>query len=518
MNNRADALVIGAGPAGAAAAILLARAGWHVILVEQDTYPRRKVCGECIAAGSLALLDELGVGEGVRAHAGPELRQIGWMSDAPTLIADLPNCTEGPYRYGRALGRQHLDGLLVERALAHGVTLLQPGKVRTVRGEPGAFQCDVETSTDAAADHVTRLGRRQTLHSAMVIDAHGSWQRGPSVLLNGRRTAPRALRRGSDLFAFKTTFQRTTLAQGLLPVLTFAGGYGGMVIADQGQATLACCLRRDTLAACRALQPGVPAGEAVETYLRHACLGVREALEGAQRASSWLTVGPLRPGMRSHADCTLFQVGNAAGESHPLIGEGISMALQSAALLANELTRQPPAAITARSARDLQRRYTAAWRQEFAPRMRLAAIYAHVAMRPSMARPARALLKRWPTLLTEAARLAGKARVATFPTHSHYPGINMSTLEILQDLLIKEYTLTREQLAPDAQLTALGVDSLGLIELMFQVEDRFGITLPEDKPPIMVTIGDLAVYVDNFLVPRTASPQSTAAAAVLPVT
>src|SRR3981189_1969297 len=51
MNFDCDALVIGAGPAGAASAILLAQAGWRVIIVEQHTYPRRKVCGECITAG-----------------------------------------------------------------------------------------------------------------------------------------------------------------------------------------------------------------------------------------------------------------------------------------------------------------------------------------------------------------------------------------------------------------------------------------------------------------------------------
>ena len=103
MTTTADALVMGAGPAGTATAILLARAGWQVVLVEQDSFPRRKVCGECITAGTLALLDELGIGAGVRAHAGPELRQVGWMSESATLIADFPVCTPGPYRYGRAL-------------------------------------------------------------------------------------------------------------------------------------------------------------------------------------------------------------------------------------------------------------------------------------------------------------------------------------------------------------------------------------------------------------------------------
>src|ERR1700677_2726366 len=72
----ADALVIGAGPAGASTAILLQSAGWRVILVEQHAYPRQKVCGECLSAASLALLDRLGVGAAVRDRAGPELQQI----------------------------------------------------------------------------------------------------------------------------------------------------------------------------------------------------------------------------------------------------------------------------------------------------------------------------------------------------------------------------------------------------------------------------------------------------------
>ena len=95
------------------------------------------------------------------------------------------------------------------------------------------------------------------------------------------------------------------------------------------------------------------------------------------------------------------------------IGEGIAMALQSAALLAPELIRLTPAKAMARAARDLQGRYALAWRREFSRRLRVASLYAHIAMRPSLARPARALLGRWPTLLTAASRLAGKARVGT---------------------------------------------------------------------------------------------------------
>ena len=50
---RHDALIVGAGPAGSAAARLLAQAGWSVALVEKAEFPRRKVCGEFISATTI---------------------------------------------------------------------------------------------------------------------------------------------------------------------------------------------------------------------------------------------------------------------------------------------------------------------------------------------------------------------------------------------------------------------------------------------------------------------------------
>jgi menaquinone-9 beta-reductase len=399
MNFDCDALVIGAGPAGTASAILLAQAGWHVIIVEQHTYPRRKVCGECIAAGNLELLDQLGIGPDFRRAAGPELRRIGWMGASSTSTADMPPCTGGRYRYGRAVGRDWLDTKLLQRAASLGVVALQPARARTIGGELGGYECTVDSLP----------GGPRTLRTPVVVDAHGSWERGPTYSTNERAGAARVSRSSSELLAFKANFRNATLAPGFLPVLVLPGGYGGMVVADGGLTTLACCLRRDTLSACRALLPHASAGAAVEAFLRHSCSGVHAALEGAHREGAWLSVGPLRPGVRIGIAGGVFRVGNAAGESHALIGEGISMALQSSALLAAMLTRRPAAAIRGRVGIELHRSYAAAWRRAFAPRLRLAAIYAHVAMRPRLAEPARALLRRWPTLLSSAAQLAGKA-------------------------------------------------------------------------------------------------------------
>jgi menaquinone-9 beta-reductase len=240
----------------------------------------------------------------------------------------------------------------------------------------------------------------------IVVDAHGSWEPGPE----GSGATSRVPRLGSDLFGFKASFLDAAIPQGLLPVLSFRGGYGGLVMAEDRRLTLAGCIRRDTLAGWRGQLPGTPAAAAFEMYLRASCRGVREALAGAVRSGPWLSVGPLQPRIRLRKPNRLFVVGNAAGETHPLIGEGMSMALQSAFLLAGYLRAQPAHAIDAVRALEIHRAYRSAWRNAFALRLRLAAVFAHMAMRPGLSLPVTRLLRNFPQLLTAAAHMAGKAR------------------------------------------------------------------------------------------------------------
>ena len=85
-----DVLIVGAGLAGSAAAIQLARAGWSVALVERQRFPRRKVCGECLAASNLPLLEALGVADAFHALAGPALRRVSLCHGGQAASADLP--------------------------------------------------------------------------------------------------------------------------------------------------------------------------------------------------------------------------------------------------------------------------------------------------------------------------------------------------------------------------------------------------------------------------------------------
>ena len=70
-----DVTIIGAGPAGCVAAILLARHGCDVRLIEQHRFPRDKVCGECLSALGIEVLDRMRVSSRLRALRPTLLRR-----------------------------------------------------------------------------------------------------------------------------------------------------------------------------------------------------------------------------------------------------------------------------------------------------------------------------------------------------------------------------------------------------------------------------------------------------------
>ena len=421
-----DAIIVGAGAAGAAAATWLARGGWSVVVVEKQPFPRRKVCGECIAAGNLPLLHDLGLGPTLQAMAGAELHRVTLLHGQQQVTAQLP-AHRAPHPWGVALGRETLDNCLLEAALAAGADVLQPFVLQAITGAPGAWQCEARELATGIVRH---------LSAPLLIDAHGSWEDLPSP-----QTRTRPVHEASDLLAFKANFVGATLDAGTISVLALDGGYGGMVQAGGGVATVACCVRRDRLSQLRSAAPGVAAGQVVQDWLLRTCSGVQRALQGATRDGSWLAAGPIQPGLRLQADDGIFRIGNAAGEAHPILGEGLSMALQSAAMLSTRLLQLRPAQAAANGAdianpanpanaadeaakkanaslghaawqATAMRQYTAHWRRSFTPRLRLAAVLAHAAMRPQAAALLLRLATGWPGLLTTGARWGGKSRPA----------------------------------------------------------------------------------------------------------
>jgi menaquinone-9 beta-reductase len=379
---RFDAAVIGSGPAGATAARLLAQVGWSVALIERAGFPRRKVCGEFISAATMPVLEACGVAGDFLAQAGPPVHKVAAYFGDKMVEAPLPHAKAG---WGRALGREHLDVLLRDAAVAAGAMLFQPAEVAAL-----SRQADRHILTLRRADAADEICAR------VVIAACGSWNTRGSFAVTAKS-------RQSDLFAFKAHFRGGALADGVMPLLAFPGGYGGIVHSDGGRVTLSCCVRRDALGRAREIHGG-KAGEAVFRHILASTEGARRALQGATVENAILSTGPIRPGIRARYCDGIFFAGNVAGEAHPIIAEGISMAIQSSWLLVQRLVADGPAAGP---------NYARAWKRQFAARLYAASLFAWLAMNDHSRAAAAQLIRAFPTILTWGAALSGKAASVT---------------------------------------------------------------------------------------------------------
>ncbi len=121
-----DLVIVGAGPAGTAAALFAHRLGLRCALLDRARFPRRKACGGALSGRSVALLRDLGVYEHVRGLPGAQIHRLVFTApDASALALDLhqarpspqaPPAAAGPVLEGMVVQREHLDALMFARA------------------------------------------------------------------------------------------------------------------------------------------------------------------------------------------------------------------------------------------------------------------------------------------------------------------------------------------------------------------------------------------------------------------
>lgn len=386
-----DIIIIGAGPAGTGAAILLAPLGLRVLLLEKSCFPREKLCGEFLSPETLPIFARLGVRERLFAAGAQTINQ--WTLFAPDGrgIAVPMSWIAGAGGQAMGISRATMDLVLLTRARELGVEVREGVHVSSRLTRDGALT-RIESKGEG--------GRLESFAGHLIINASG---RNPLFV-------PPAAQRPSRLndarvFGCKVHLRGVDGLDESGELFFFKDGYGGLSHVEGGRTNLCFLTTEKTLRAAkgdreRLLEMTLRTNPAAERRLRHA------AIDG-----EWLGTGPITYGRQSDV-AGVLSIGDAGAFIDPFTGSGMLLALRSAELAA-AVVRQSLNEQTMLDAAAIIHTYRALHRAEFSWRLRLCGALRGLAFRPRARNLLAALLTRRPSFARTLA-LSTRQRRAVF--------------------------------------------------------------------------------------------------------
>ncbi len=292
-------VVVGAGPAGAFAAYLLAQHSSDILLVDKAVFPRPKVCGCCINTAALDLLDQNSLSNLMTEQGAVPLKELQLFEANRSASVNLPG--------GYSLSRNKFDSALIRSSIDRGVTFLPGTSAQVLDGNPLGRAVQLQ---DGGTTHV--------INAKIILIADG---------LGGR-----SLDRHAEFDFITDTNSRFGCGtivddapdfyqRGRIYMACASGGYVGLVRLEDGRVDIAAALDRDFSRAHSG-----PA-QAATKILQMSNLPVPESLSRSQ----WTGTEALTRKRKNIAAERVFVLGDSCGYAEPFTGEGIAWALASGA-------------------------------------------------------------------------------------------------------------------------------------------------------------------------------------------
>lgn len=345
-SSRHDVAVVGGGLAGSTVAALLARAGRDVVVIEKESFPRDKLCGEFLSWDADPILDLLGLEEPIGNSESPRIDRCRFYSEDRTFEFDLPSSARG-------VSRLALDDSLASSAVSAGAKLLTRRVVTRI--EPSAPEPFV----------LVRHGEdTERIAADQVIGAWGRWGK-----IDQQLRRKWVSERRNRYFGFKRHYLAGGPPSRSIDIHVFRDGYLGISPVEDDTINVCGLVHESRMKKMRSRWHGLVEEIREESFSFAERMKTLEPRQPEFLSSEPVIFRARRP-IHDHA----ILIGDSAGIVDPLAGNGMAMALQSALLAVVSILRHRE-----RSARI--REYQERFAKMFHPRIRwsraIAALLGH---------------------------------------------------------------------------------------------------------------------------------------------